>query len=390
MLNRPILALAATAIVLSAPARAQEGEPFIIGAAIAQTGFVTAFDQEPARAAELAVKEINEQGGVLGRPLQIIYADTKSDIAQGTVAAMELLRQDADMLIVTGDFDYGGMAARTAGSQGKIAIAPFAADPRFGPEGIGPYAFTFATATNTIGATLAEFAQKNGWQTAYTLTQTNVQYDLKVTEAFEARFEGINGPGSVVSRDTFSSDDASIAPHITRLRAMNPQPDVLLLSTHVPDGPSALRQLRAAGVDLPILSAEDMDGDYWLESVPDLSNFYYASVGSVFGDDPRPEVNDFIETFRAEYGTRPVVANVITGYSAVQALKLAAERAGSLEPDALKAELEKFDAEPLLVGETTFNETDHISFDRPSVIIGVTDGQHAVVDTVTPASVPGR
>ena len=86
----------------------------------------------------MAVKDINAAGGVLGRPLKIIYSDTKSEIPQGAVAAMEVIDQGADLLIVTGDFDFGGTAAHTANAQGKLAIAPFAADPKFGVEGIGP------------------------------------------------------------------------------------------------------------------------------------------------------------------------------------------------------------------------------------------------------------
>lgn len=367
-----------------------EDKPITIGAAIAQTGFIAAYDADPAKAAEMAVKDINAAGGVLGRQLKIIYADTKSDIPQGAVAAMEVLDQGADLLIVTGDFDFGGTAARTANAQGKIAIAPFAADPKFGVEGIGPYAFTFSTASDTVGTVLAEFATSKGWKTAYALTQTTIQYDLSVSAAFQARFKELNGDASLVGADTFTMDDASIATHITRIKAMNPQPDVLLLSTFTPAGPGALRQLRTAGLAMPILSGEDMDGDYWLESVPDLSNFYFAAMGSIFGDDPRPDVKKFIDDFKAQHGNHPSTAHTITGYSVIQAIKVAAERAGSIESDAIKAEFEKFKDEPLLVGPTTFDEKTHINFMRPMVIMQVQNGKHSAVELRTPEKIPGR
>jgi branched-chain amino acid transport system substrate-binding protein len=371
-------------------AAAQETKPIILGAAIAQTGFIAAYDADPAKAAEMAVKEINEAGGVLGRQLKIIYADTKSDIPQGAVAAMEVLDQGADIVIVTGDFDFGGTAARTANSQGKVAIAPFAADPKFGVEGIGPYAFSFSTASDTVGTVLAEFATAKGWKTAYALTQTTIQYDLSVSAAFQARFKEQNGDASLVGLDTFTMDDASIATHITRIKALNPQPDVLLLSTFTPAGPGALRQLRAAGLTMPILSGEDMDGDYWLESVPDLSNFYFAAMGSIFGDDPRPDVKKFIDDFTALHGNHPSTAHTLTGYSVIQAIKVAAERAGSIESDAIKAEFEKFKDEPLLVGPTTFDAKTHINFMRPMVIMQVQGGKHSAVEMRTPEKIPGR
>lgn len=371
-------------------ALAQDKEPITIGAAIAQTGFIAAYDADPAKAAEMAAEDINKSGGVLGRPLKIVYSDTKSEIPQGAVSAMEVMDQGADIVIVTGDFDFGGTAARAANAEGKLAIAPFAADPKFGVEGIGPYAFSFSTASDTVGTVLAEFASSKGWQKAYALTQTNIQYDLSVSAAFQARFKELNGEDSLVGTDTFSMDDASIATHITRIKALDPQPDVLLLSTFTPAGPGALRQLRAAGLTMPILSGEDMDGDYWLESVPNLSDFYYAAMGSIFGDDPRPEVNEFVARFSELHGNHPSTAHTLTGYSVIEAIKMAAERAGSVEPDAIKAEFEKFDEVSLLVGPTSFDETTHINFMRPMVIMEVQDGEHGFVELRTPEKIPGR
>ncbi len=156
------LLLAGSVSAPAVQASAQDAKPIVLGAAIAQTGFIAAMTPIPPKPAEMAIKEINDAGGVLGRPLKMIYADTKSDIPQGAVAAMEVLDQGADAVIVTGDFDFGGTAARTANAQGKLAISPFAADPKFGIEGIGPYAFTFSTASDTVGTVLAESQLQRG------------------------------------------------------------------------------------------------------------------------------------------------------------------------------------------------------------------------------------
>src|SRR5579872_2482363 len=133
------------ALLLGAPASAPAADqgPIIIGAAIAQSGFIAPYDTDPAKAAEMAIADVNAKGGVLGRPLKMMYRDTKSDIAGGGVAAQELLDAGAKVIIVTGDFDFGGAAARAANARETLAIAPFAADPKFGVRGIGPYAFSF-------------------------------------------------------------------------------------------------------------------------------------------------------------------------------------------------------------------------------------------------------
>ena len=375
--------------VLTAPVSAQDRKPIIIGAAIAQSGFIAPYDVSPAGAAEIAIAEINAKGGVLGRPLKMVYRDTKSDVARGAISAMEVMDKGAKAVIVTGDFDFGGAAARAANGRQVLAIAPFAADPRFGVKGIGPYAFTFATASNTVGVVLAEFAHSKGWKSAYMLVQTDIRYDQSVAAAFRKRFEGLNGKGSVLGRDVFNMKDTNIAAQITRLKSLKNKPDVIMLSTFTPAGPSALRQIRAAGLTMPVVSGEDMDGDYWLKAVPKLSNFYYAAMGSIFGDDPRPKVNEFIAKFKLKFGKHPSTAHTLTGYDTIYALARAMTRAKSTQPKAVKAELEKFKGESLLVGPTTFSSTLHINFARPMVVMQVQNGKHSFVTMHTPKEVPG-
>ena len=380
--------LAAGALALAAgtaPAQADD-DPITIGAAIALSGFIQPYDQDPSRAAQIAIDELNAKGGVLGRQLKMITADTKSDIAQGAVAGMEVLDEGADIVIVTGDYDFGGGAARAANARGTLAIAPFAADPKFGVQGIGPYAFTFSTASLTVGTVLAEFAWDQGWKTAYTLTQNTIQYDQSVTASFRKRFA--EPGGELVGEDSFAIDDASIAAQITRVKSLDKAPDVMLLSTFTPAGPTALRQIRAAGLEMPVLSGEDMDGDYWLESVPDLSNYYVAAMASIYGDDPRSDVQALLEEFKKRHGGHPSTAHTITGYDAIMGVAKAIEAAGSVDGDAVKAELEKFDKVDMLAGPTSFTPELHINLDRPLVIVKVQDGKPGFLELREPQKVP--
>lgn len=135
--------------------------------------------------------------------------------------------------------------------------------------------------------------------------------------------------------------------------------------------------MRAAGIDAAILTGESMDGDYWIGSVPDLSNFYVVNYGSKYGDDPNEEVNAFFERFEQEYGRKADNSYGLRGYSAVQAWAIAANRAGSLEGDEVAAVLDTFDDEPLVIGPTTWTPERHIETTRPMAIIGVQNGEFA-------------
>src|SRR5690606_1002589 len=179
--------LAGTAIGLAlAVAPAQAEDPVIIGAAIAQSGVVAPYDEGPAQAMEVAIDEINAKGGLLGRPLKIIYADTKSDIAYGATAAQEVIDQGAQMDVVTCDDDYGSAAASVADAGVLITGPACAGDPKFGPAGIGRNAFTMAAGAPGQAVAMAEWAYAvKGWRTAYVLLDTTFAFDATWADFFK-------------------------------------------------------------------------------------------------------------------------------------------------------------------------------------------------------------
>ena len=101
-----------------------------------------------------------------------------------------------------------------------------------------------------------------------------------------------------------------------------------------------------------------------------------------YGDDFDPAINEFIARFKAKFGNHPSTAHTLTGYSVIQGLARAMERAKSVDSPAVKAEFEKFKKEKLLVGPTTFAPEIHITFDRPMTIIETSDGAHRFVEKI--------
>lgn len=351
-------------------------DPIIIGAAIAQSGAVAPYDDGPAKAMEIAIDEINAKGGLLGRPLKIIYSDTKSDIAYGATAAQDVIDKGAQMVVVTCDYDYGSAAASVADGAGLITFSTCAGDPKFGPSGIGPNAFTMATGSPGQAVALAEWAyNKQGWKTAYVLLDTTIAFDASFADAFERRWKELAGADGLIGKDTFGGEDPQIASQITRIKALPKQPDVMVLASFPPGGSSAMRQLRAAGVNQPLLLSESWDGDYWLEAVPNLSDAYFVTYGSVFGNDTRPAVVEFMDKFQKKFNERPVTSHALTGYSVIQGWTKAVEKAGTLDADKVRDVLETFVDEPLLAGPTTFTKESHINMQRDLILLEVKGGK---------------
>src|SRR5258708_18476759 len=129
--------VALTGILGAAPVRADDN-PIVIGAAIALSGPIAPYDEGPYKAMQVAIDEVNAKGGVLGRPLKLISADTKSDIAYGATAAQDVIDKGATLVVVTCDYDYGSAAANVANSKNLIAFSTSPGDPKFGPAGNSP------------------------------------------------------------------------------------------------------------------------------------------------------------------------------------------------------------------------------------------------------------
>jgi len=347
--------------------------PITIGFAVALSGWMVPYDNHY-QAAELAIEAVNARGGVLGRQIQTIYADTKTEIVQGTNAATELIDKGADIVVVSGDYDFGGPAALVANDANLINFSG-AADPLFGPVGLGPLSFSYAIAAQVQGAVIGEWGyHQKGWRKAHVLLDTFVEYNKSVCAGFEHVWNNLEG-ATIVGRDTFKNDDQSVASQITRLKSLEEQPDVIMLCSFPPGGALVARQFRAAGIDTPLINGTGMDGNYWLDSVPNLSEFYVPTPGSVHGDDPNPVLEDLIKRAEAKYGNRPSNGYFFAGYALIELLTRAIERAGGVDSAALAAEFEKFNEEPTVVGPMSYTKELHIQRKGRLLIVEIQGGK---------------
>jgi len=380
----PTAALAAGMFV--GPALAEE--PIIIGFATAQSGWMAAYDEQPVLAAQLAIADINAKGGLLGRPIEFVMADTKTDRAQGAKAGKEVVDKGASLVVVSCDYDMGSPAAFAAEQAGVISISLCANDPKMGVQGVGPHSFSWSFAAQSGGYALAEWAHQQGWKTAYSLLDTTIEFDKSTCAGFNSRWKELAGEAALIGEDTWKNDDPSISAQITRIQSLPEAPDVIMLCTYNPGGASAIKQLRAAGIESALLSSQAMDGDYWLQAVPDLSGFYYNGYMSIFGDEPDAERQALLDRYVATYDKAPTTSNFITGYALIDGYAKAVERAGTDDPDAVLAELNKFKDESVIGIPFTFTPEMHIQLKWPLLMLKVENGKHEAIEYITSTAEP--
>lgn len=373
------IAVAAAVSFTTTQAWSQQDGDIVIGFASANSGWLESYDKGALQAAMIAIDDINAKGGVLGRKIKAITADTKTDRARAAQVSQELLNQGAEILFVSCDYDFGSPGAIAAEAAGKVSWFFCAGDIKAGVQGVGPHSFSGSMLAVSEGATIADWAvEKKNIRRPYMLLDTTIQYDKSLCSGFE--YQAKAAGAEIAGQDTFKNGDTSLASQITRIKSMNPQPDAVMLCSYLPGQASAMRQLRAAGIDLPLLSGVALDGDYWISSTPGLTDFYGLAKGSIRGDDPREPVNELVKKYTEKYGAPPVNQNVFDGYVGIELLAKAIEKAGSTDAAAMTAALESFHDEPTLLGERTFTSKIHNQTRPPFLITEVKDGKSAVID----------
>ena len=356
------------------PAAAPSGEPIVIGAAIALSGFAVPWGLIPSRMAEFAVDDINAAGGILGRPVEFVTADDQSDFAaNGAAAAIEVIDKGAVVVATNCDFDWSAPAAAEATSRGVPTMSWCAGAPNFGAQGLSNLSFSAGIATPNESAISAEFAfEDQGWQTVYLLNDTSLDYDTTFCRGFGARFEELGG--TVVDNGDFDQNDVQLGPLITRYQSLDVEPDVLTLCSYGAGGASALRQIRAAGIETPIFINVGMAGDWWFDQTGEpLSNTWSGGYGSWLGDDPRPALNDLTDRYIERFGEPNAFPYTYMAYQAIQLIADAIERAGSTDGEAIGAALRETDFEGVM-GRHVLNPEFGHSFTLPLAIMEIQDG----------------
>ncbi|BBC01130.1 branched-chain amino acid transport system substrate-binding protein [Bradyrhizobium japonicum] len=373
--------LAGASALWFTPARA--ANEIVVGFATAASGFMQAYDKPAQDAALIRIEEINKAGGLLGKKIKPVFADTKTDQAEGAKAGLAVLDQGADLVIVSCDYDFGAPAALQAQAAGKVSFFLCAESIKAGIPGVGPFSFSASVLAPVQGATMSEWAYtKKNARSFYRLLDSWTVYNKGICDGFDWMLPRLK-EAKLVGSDTFKNDDASIASQITRIKSLPKEPDAIMLCTMMPGAVSAIKQIRAAGIKSMILNGSGVDGSYWMNAVPDLSNFYVPVQGSVYGDDPNPKVNEFNKKYKEITGGDPSSQYVYPGYVLIDVWAKAVERAKSTDAAAVVAELEKMNSEPTLFGPRTFTKDIHHQNQGRYLIVDTEAGKPQVIDQWT-------
>jgi branched-chain amino acid transport system substrate-binding protein len=232
---------------------------------------------------------------------------------------------------------------------------------------------------------MAQYAWAKGWKSAALATDTVIVYFKDVVKAFKARFTQLGG--KIVDEESYQSLGSTSQQNVvTRLN--NAKADVIVTSTAGSFGalPQIVSGLRSLGNETAILNSWAGDGTYWVTKEPPVTNYYYVTYASAFGDDPNPAVNALAKQLgKATFG----IGGFVTGPAAIDGVVTAINRAGgSTSGSALAAQVEKFNKVPTLSGLVSFSPSLHSVFGRQYRVIKIQDNKAKVVGSVVAKVVP--
>jgi branched-chain amino acid transport system substrate-binding protein len=382
-----LAAAALAALVIAGPAQAQD-DKIVLGGALCLTGVQAPLDTPGFRGAQVAIKELNDNGGILGKPVEFINVDGKSDPVVVGNAAVELIDDGADAIIAPCDFDFGGPASREAQEAGLVGISTCASDPLYSSWSLGDKQFTLSMWNTTMGATAAEYAiEERDWKTAYVVTDQFIAYTKSLSKYFVEHFEALGG--EILLEDTYTNGDMDFSAQLARLQALDKKPDVIFVSSYGQDIGMIIRSLREVGYDAPILGGDSYDDPAMIEALGSrLGNDVYFVTHTWMGEEGHPDMPRFVELYTEMFGEEPDTSFVATGWDVVMMLAEAIEAAGTTEGAALAKALEdgEFD---LLTGKLTYRSADEgHAPDKAAVLVEIQGGKTSFIGWRQPKNPP--
>lgn len=310
-------------------------ETIKIGGMAPLTGALAIYGVTTTNGAELAVKEINENGGILGKKIEYIMLDTKGDSTEAVMAYNKLV--DEKVAGIIGEIT----------SKPTLAVAEVAVQdnmPLITPTGTqvditeaGPNVFRVCFTNPYQGKVLAITSKERlGADTVAVMLNNSSDYSDGITKAFIEESEKLGM--KVMGVEGYSDGDKDFRPQLTKLAAMNP--DVVLIPEYYEQAALIATQAREVGVKSIFVGSDGWDGiDKTLDksSYSAIENSYFTNHFSM--EDQSEKIQNFLKDYREIYKEDPSAFSAL-GYDAIYMMKSAIEKAGTTDKqkvvDALK------------------------------------------------------
>ena len=340
-----VLSAAVLALTLASCSKA-ESNSVKIGGIFPLSGQVAVYGVECKNGVDLAIEEINAAGGINGKPVVLVSEDDEGN-PDKTVNAFKKLSTKDGVKVVIGSLTSGCTQAITTLSQASkvVQIAPAATAPAITDAGDFIFRACFIDPfQGTVGGKFA--AETLGKKRAAILYDIGNDYSVGLADNFKIAFT--KAGGSIVSEESYATNDKDFNAQLTKIK--NANPDVVYLPDYYGTVALIAKQLRAQGINVPMVGADGWDG-LTSNAGDEVLGGYYSNHYAV--DSTEPAVKKFVESFRAKYNKDPNSFAAL-GYDCVYLIRDAIVAAGAEDSIAVRDALAKTDGD-YVTGHLTFD-----------------------------------
>ena len=355
-----------------------------VGGLLEMTGGSASFGISSKNGIDLAFKDINAKGGVLGgKKLELVVADTKSEASEATNGMQKLISQDGVAAVIGPNQSSAVIAASAINNGAKVlGITPMGTNPDItvNPADGKTRAYNYRACfiDPFQGTVMASFAYNDlGVRKAAVLVDNTSDYSKGLAKFFTENFA--NKGGSVVIEEAFLQKDTDFKSTLTKIKVANP--DFIYIPGYYQEVGLIIKQARELGIDVPIAGGDGWDSAKLPEIAGKaaLNNTYFSSL---YSSDEASEMNKkFVEEYQKEYNTKPDVFAALAYDSALLVAK-AIEDAKSAEPAKIAEAMSKISGFKGVSGDVVFDEQHNPI--KSAVIIEYVDGAQTFKTKVNP------
>jgi branched-chain amino acid transport system substrate-binding protein len=359
----------------------------VIGAFYPLTGTNAAKGNLNKNGTELAVKDINAAGGLLGKQVKVVYEDTKSLATEVPNVVRKLIEQDKVIALLGEVASSNSLAAAPVLMQLKRpAIAPTSTNVKVTQDPndltkVNPYYFRACFVDTVQGKSMANFAYTNlGKKNAALIYNIAQDYNKALAGVFKDRFTQIGG--TIVAEETYPLDTQDFKPLLTKIK--NKNPEVIVTPNTYAESGLILKQAKELGMDNFIFIAGDSTHAPQVIDIAGedaVKNLYLTTL--YVGDDPDPKAKAFSDKYKAAYNADPN-SNACFSYESMMVLAEAIKKAGKADPEAIRTALEGIKDVSVPSGTFTMDAATHNPLNKPVVVIKVAGKSFTFVAKVAP------
>lgn len=334
-----------------------DGEEIVIGGNLELTGGVASYGTSINDGAKLAIKEINEKGGINGKKIRYEVIDNRSENAEAVSAMTKLITEKKAVAVVAPATSGNTTAIVELANKNKVPIVTgsgTAETVTVAANGtVNDYAFRTCFIDPFQGIVAANFASKElNAKNVAIYSDSSSDYAKGLAEAFKSQIEK-NG-GKVVIHENYVAKDVDFKGTLTRIKGANP--DFIFVPGYYEEVGLIVKQARELGIDAPLMGGDGWDSPKLLELAGKdaLNNTFITNHYS--SGDPDPKIQDFVKAFEDEYGSAPNAFHAL-GYDTVYFIADAIKRAGdNVTGEAIQKALAETKDLNLVTGTFTVDE----------------------------------